>query len=144
VQDTVLKACQSFLRFRGKKEAEFFAWLRQILRNTLANERREHLQSAQRSIQREVRLVEAVAISRPDCGGNAFGSTVRQTQSLEQREGLELALRRLPNRYRQVLHLRTQEEMTFSQVGERLHCSPEAARKLWKRAARQLARLLGE
>lgn len=136
VQDALLKAWQNFLQFRGVTEADFLAWLGQILRHTLANERREHLQSAMRSIQREVRLSEAAPMPRLD-------DFSRQTRTMERREALEMALRRLPEHYRKVLHLHTQEEMTFAQVGERLQCTAEAARKLWRRAAEKLARLLG-
>ena len=137
VQDTLLKAWQHFPQFRGETEADFLAWLRQILRNNLANERREHLQSAMRNIQREVHLVEAAAMPRPD-------DSDRPTRTLDRWEALEMALRRLPEHYRQVLSLHTQEDMTFAQVGERLHCSAEAARKLWRRAAKKLARLMGD
>lgn len=142
VQDTLLKAWQNLTQFRGETEIDFFAWLRQILRNSLANERREHIQSAMRSIQREVRFVKAAAMPRSEDAGRESVSTARRTQVLERQEALEIAMRRLPGHYREVLHLHTQEEMTFAQVGERLHCSAEAARKLWKRAAEKLARLL--
>ncbi len=140
VQDTLLKAWQNFTQFRGETETDLLAWLRQILRNNLANERREHIQSGVRSIQREVRLVKIVALLLLGDHGNESESPDGRT--LAQYEALGLALRRLPERYRQVLHLHTQEEMTFAQVGERLHCSAEAARKLWKRAAEKLAQLL--
>lgn len=142
VQDTLLKAWQHFPQFRGETEADFLAWLRKILRRNLANERRQHVLSAMRSIQREVRLAEAAMMWRPGDADSDAGSFDRQTQALEWHETLDLVLRRLPKNYRQVLHLHTQEEMTFAQVGQQLCCSSEAARKLWKRAAKKLARLL--
>ncbi len=142
VQNTLLKAWQNFTQFRGETEMDCFAWLRQILRNNLANERREHIQSAMRSIQREVRFVKAAAIPRSEDTGRESVSTARRTHLLARQEALEIAMRQLPGHYREVLHLHTQEEMTFAQVGELLHCSAEAARKLWKRAAQKLARLL--
>jgi len=142
VQDTLLKAWQNFPQFRGVTELDFFAWLRQILRNNLANERREHIQSAVRSIQREVRFIEAAAMPQSEDDGRESVSTASGTQVLARQEALEIAMRRLPGHYREALHLHTQEGMTFAQVGERLHCSAEAARKLWKRAAEKLVRLL--
>lgn len=138
VQETLLKGWRYFSQFRGETELEWRAWLRQILRRTLANERREHIQSAVRSIRREVPLVEASVTSRRD----ESGSSCRQARTQEQQEWVKDALRRLPTRYRQVLHLHTQAGMTFAQVGVRLHCSAEAARKLWRRAAEKLAQLL--
>jgi RNA polymerase sigma-70 factor (subfamily 1) len=142
VQDTLMKAWQHFPQFRGVTEADLHAWLRQILHNNLANEGRKHVQSARRSIQRELRLVEAAAMSRPEDADSEPCLPNWQALTLERHEALGMAMRRLPARYRQVLYLHTQEEMTFAQVGEHLHCSAEAARKLWKRAARKLAWLL--
>lgn len=142
VQDTLLKAWQHFPQFRGETEADLLAWLRRILRRNLANERREHVQSARRSIHREVRLAEAALTEQTVDAGSDAEPPDRQTQALEWHETMETILRRLPKNYRQVLHLHTQEKMTFAQVGQRLCCSSEAARKLWKRAAKKLARLL--
>lgn len=144
VQVTLMKAWRYFHQFRGQTELDWLAWLWQILLHNLANERRAHVQTAMRSIQREVPLTETVAMPRPDEGGNESESPDRQAQAQELHEILEGALRRLPKHYRQVLQLHTQEEMTFAQVGQRLHCSAEAARKLWRRAAEKLARLLGD
>jgi RNA polymerase sigma-70 factor (ECF subfamily) len=137
VQDTLMKAWRSFPQFQGKTEADWLAWLRQILLHNLANERRRHVRTVMRSIRREVRLAEASLVLLPEHPG-------REAQAREQDEALEDALRRLPERYRQVLRLHTQEELTFTQVGEHLHCSAEAIRKLWGRAAEHLARNLGD
>lgn len=133
VQDTLMKAWRHFPQFRGATEAEWFAWLRQILRRNLANERREHVRTAMRSVQYEVPLAETVAIS---CDS--------QVQAQERSEALALALRHLPERYQQVLNLHAQEEMTFAQVGRQLRCSAEAARKMWKRAVQKLVCFLGD
>jgi RNA polymerase sigma-70 factor, ECF subfamily len=127
VQNTLMKAWRNFHQFRGATEAEWCAWLRQILRHNLANERREHIRTAMRSVHNEVSLAAAAAIS-----------SERHVQALETHEALEMALRRLPEHYRQVLNLHAQEDMTFAQVGDRLRCSTEAARKIWKRAVRKL------
>jgi RNA polymerase sigma-70 factor (ECF subfamily) len=144
VQETLLKAWQDFPHFRGQTEADLLAWLRQILRHNLANKRREHVRTALRSIRREVPLTEAASLPRPDSADNEAVSPGRQAQARERHEALEDALQRLPEHYRQVLRLRSREGLTFAQVGERLQCSAEAARKLWRRAANELARLLGD
>jgi RNA polymerase sigma-70 factor (ECF subfamily) len=144
VQVTLMKAWRHFPQFRGQTELDWLAWLWQILLHNLANERRAHVQTAMRSIQREVRLTEAVAMPSSDDAGNESESPDGQAQAQELHEMLEGALRRLPKHYRQVLQLHTQEEMTFAQVGKRLQCSAEAARKLWRRAAEKLTRLLGD
>jgi RNA polymerase sigma-70 factor (ECF subfamily) len=141
VQDTLLKAWWNFRHFRGATEADLLAWLRQILRHNLADERRRDVRRALHSV--PLALAAATPQPKKDADGLSQ-SPEQQAQAQERREALEAALRRLPEHYRQVLRLHTQEDLTFAQAGERLHCSAEAARKLWRRAAEKLARLLGE
>ena len=144
VQDTLIEACRDFARFRGKTERELLAWLRQVLHNNLANEYRRHTETAMRNIRCEVPLTEAALKYPRDLARSEWDSPSTQAQAREQSEALEQALRRLPEHYRQVLLLHTWEELTFAQVGERLRCSAEAARKLWGRAAEELATVLGD
>lgn len=144
VQDTLMEAWQDFSQFRGKSEADLLAWLRQILGHNLANERRRHIHSAMRSIRREVALSEIVSSGFRIVAGHGAESPAARVEDRERHETLESSLRRLPEHYRQALSLHTQEELTFAQVGQRLHCSAEAARKLWRRAAEELARCLGD
>jgi RNA polymerase sigma-70 factor (ECF subfamily) len=144
VQDTLLKAWQNFPSFRGAIESELLAWLRQILRHNLANERRRHMRMDLRSTRREVPLAKAAAMRQPDDAGSEAESPDMRALGEELHEVLEDALRRLPEHYRQVLRLHAQEELTFGQVAEQLGCSAEAARKLWRRAVEILVRLLGE
>jgi RNA polymerase sigma-70 factor (ECF subfamily) len=141
VQDTLMKAWRRFSQFQGETEADWLAWLRQILRNNLANELRRHVRTAMRSTRREVPLAKAVLVQLPDMAvPNAAPG--RQAQEQEQSEALADALQRLPAHYQQVLHLHTQQGWTFAQVGGPLHCSAEAARKLWRRAANELVQLM--
>jgi RNA polymerase sigma-70 factor (ECF subfamily) len=142
VQDTLMKAWRHFPQFEGETEAEWLAWLRQILRHNLANERRRHIQAAMRSTRREVPLTESALVQLPNIAGREAASVGCQTQEQERNEALVDALGRLPERYRQVLHLRTEEGWTFARVGGPLHCSAEAARKLWRRAANELVHLM--
>ncbi|HZV04855.1 MAG TPA: sigma-70 family RNA polymerase sigma factor [Gemmataceae bacterium] len=143
VQDTLMKAWRHFSQFQGETEADWLAWLRQILRNNLANERRRHVRTAMRSTRREVPLAKATLTQLPDLAGCTAATSVRQAREQERNEALADAMQRLPAHYQQVLHLHTQEGWTFAQVGEPLHCSADAARKLWRRAADELVQLLG-
>jgi RNA polymerase sigma-70 factor (subfamily 1) len=143
VQDTLIKAWQHFSHFGGETKSDLFAWLRQILRRNLANERRKHVRTAVRSIRREVPLAKVASVQLPDSADSEAATPCIQAQARERYKALESALRLLPEHYQQALHLHTQMGMTFAQVGERLRCSSEAARKLWGRATEELARLLG-
>lgn len=142
VQETLIEACRDFPRFRGRTEKDLLAWLRQILHNNVANERRRHVQTAMRSVHCEVSLDETVLNQLQNAARGDGESPSAQAQAREENEALEQALRRLPEHYRQVLLLHTWEELTFAQVGAQLHCSAEAARKLWGRAAEELGAAL--
>jgi RNA polymerase sigma-70 factor, ECF subfamily len=144
VQETLIEACRDFPYFRGKTEKSLFAWLRQILHNNLTNERRRHIGTAMRSIRCEVPLNKAALNRLQDIAQGEWTSPREQAQAQELSEALERALRKLPEHYRQVLLLHTWEELTFAEIGKQLHCSAEAARKLWGRAAKGFARVFGK
>jgi RNA polymerase sigma-70 factor (ECF subfamily) len=144
VQETLIEACRDFPCFRGNTEKSFFAWLRQILHNNLTNERRRHIAAAMRSVRSEVPLNQMALSQLRDIAQGEWDSPSKQAQAQERSEALERALLQLPEKYRQVLLLRTWEELTFAEVGERLHCSAGAARKLWGRAAKEFALVFGD
>jgi RNA polymerase sigma factor (sigma-70 family) len=66
------------------------------------------------------------------------GTICEQLIAREQRRALDASLQRLPPSYRQVLHLRCSEHWSFADIGNRLQRSPEATRKLWRRALERL------
>lgn len=142
VQDTLIEACRDFASFRGESAKDFLAWLRGILHHNLANERRRHIATAMRSVRCEVRLSETALNQLQDLSHSEWEPPSKQAQVQERSEALERALRQLPEHYRQVLLLHGGEELTYAEVGQRLNCSAEAARKLWRRAAEELVLLL--
>lgn len=144
VQDSLLEACRDFPRFAGSTEIDLLAWLRQILHHNLANERRWHVETAMRSVDREVPLAESPPIELRHHILDAAESPSAEAQARERDEALEQALQQLPEHYRQTLLLHTLEGLTFAQIGERFDCSAEAARKVWGRAAKELEQRLGD
>lgn len=142
VQETLIEAYRDFPHFQGRNKKHLLAWVRQILQHNLANERRRHIASAMRSVHSEVLLSETGLKQLRDDALTDWESPVAQVEARERTEALEGALRKLPHHYRQVLVLRTWKELTYAQIGERLHCSAEAARKLWRRASQELASIL--
>jgi RNA polymerase sigma-70 factor (ECF subfamily) len=56
----------------------------------------------------------------------------------EQDRALQAALGRLPEDYRRVITLRYEQQLSFEEIGQLLHRSPDAARKLWARAVERL------
>ncbi len=146
VQDTFLEAQRHLAIFRGKTKAEARAWLRKILECRLANIRRSYLATEKRATQREVNLDPLLA------------RTGAELQALKSREpspsnhavrnewshALEQALARLPEHYRQAVAWRHQEQLSWDEIGRRMVCSADAARKVWIRAIQQLRRELGQ
>lgn len=138
VQDTLLQAGRHFPRFRGGSQMELLAWLCSILRTRMAEVHR-HFEAEKRQVSREVSLADTPFDQVPPAPDE---SPSRQAAAHEQDEQLEKALRQLPGHYRQVLELHTAEGMTFAQIAEQLGSTAEAVRKLWARAAEELAQHL--
>jgi RNA polymerase sigma-70 factor (ECF subfamily) len=143
VQETFLDAQRDFGRFHGDTEDELRAWLYRILLNNLANAGRHYRDAEKREVGREITLPDG------DGNGEALGELIRDTPTpsewmaiQEEVAALERALDELPEQYRQVLRLRYQEQRTFADIGTRLNCSAEAARKLWARAVDHLQKKL--
>jgi RNA polymerase sigma-70 factor (ECF subfamily) len=144
VQQTFLEAQRDFGRFAGRSEEELLAWLRQLLRNNLANFARDFRQTGKRRIDREV------ALDTPDSSAGLAGqlpadatSPSGQAATDEQAELLRRAMDRLPEDYRRVLKLRYQEGRSFEEIAGLIGRSPNAARKLWARAVEALETELG-
>ena len=79
VQDTFFEAHRDFEQFRGQSEAEFLAWLRQILVNNLLRIVEKNVLAAKRDVRREVSIQEI---------GAALGrSTARLEAVLADQEG---------------------------------------------------------
>lgn len=138
VQDTFIEATRDFRHFRGETAAQLLGWLRGILLHNLADVSRHYGMSC-RCVAQEVPLRDPFAdyVSL----GTARDKTATICEQLiaqEQRRTLEAALQRLPPTYRQVLQLRYDERCSFAEIGNSLHRSPEAVRKMWGRALERL------
>ena len=137
VQETFLEAQRDFPRFQGGTEEELLAWLRCILRNNLANARLYYL-ARKRDVGREVRGADAKAAEVPDSGE----SPSARVRARERDEEVQRALQRLPESARQAIVWHQWDGLTFARVGERLGCSEEAARGIFRRAIEELEGLL--
>ena len=134
VQETFLKAHRHFDRFHGDSEAELRAWLRQLLRNQLADFRALFREAGKRRLSREVGLDAGSRAGPADAGPSPSGVAIGH----EEADALRRALGRLPEDYRRVLVLRHQEGQTFEEIGRQMGRSAEAVRKLWARAVERL------
>ncbi|QDV33051.1 sigma-70 family RNA polymerase sigma factor [Tautonia plasticadhaerens] len=140
VQETIIEAYGGFERFRGESEAEFYAWIRRILKNHLSNFARSYRSSAKRRASREVPIEEIVDHGGDPPDGGESPSVVAIRHELEQDIGSYLG--KLPSHYREVLLLRHWEEMTFEEIAMVTGRTADAARMLWWRAVDRLSKLL--
>lgn len=141
VQDTLLEAGRDFPGFLGASEEELLAWLRGILRNNVSNIYR-YFETDKREVEREVSLEECSPEQLLEGALSPTETPSKHAQALEQDEQLRRALGQLPEHYRQVLLLKSTENLTWQQIAEKLSSTPDAVRKLWGRAVEELAQLL--
>ena len=144
VQETLLRVQQNLPDFRGANEAELLAWIRQILVHYIADVRRAYRQTEKRNIQREVQLPFRDQSTAMGVAGWALDSATpgRAAAANEELERLRSAIAALPDEYRAVLTLRTWERLSFTEVGNKMDRSADAARMLWTRAVKQLSEQL--
>lgn len=140
VQETFLEAHRDFAQFRGNHEAQFAAWLKQILSNNLARAIERHVKAQKRNIRKELPAAPFdTEGGRSECRLDAIAADKGRSPSAEvrYRETLfQLADRMagLPDDYRRVLTLRHLEGLSFNQIAQKMDRTSGAVRMLWLRA----------
>jgi RNA polymerase sigma-70 factor (ECF subfamily) len=138
VQETQLEAVRRLPRLLEQPAMPFRLWLRQLAQDRMLNLRRDHADTARRSVEREVALPEGSAVELA-CQLLASGSTPSQHLSRQ-----ELALRvreamaHLTEADREVLLLRHFEGLSNPEVAALLGLSPGAVSKRYGRAVLRL------
>jgi RNA polymerase sigma-70 factor (ECF subfamily) len=146
VQQTFLDAYRAFAQFRGASEAEWLAWLRQILTHNAADFVRHYQGTEKRRAGKEVRLAPAdSSASVPGLEPTAPDETPSQILLRKERE-LQLAdaLAQLPPDYAEVIRLRNLLRLPFEEVAQRMDRSCPAVQMLWTRAIRKLREVMAE
>jgi RNA polymerase sigma-70 factor, ECF subfamily len=139
VHETLLEAYRDFAGFRGQSEAEWLAWLRQLLLHNLANFERRYFRTAMRRLRREVRLADGGAADAVAAPGPSPSSVLIAG---ERGRSVERQVERLPDDYRRVILWHHRDGLPFDEIGRRLSRSADAARRLWSRAIDRLQELL--
>ncbi|HKI16848.1 MAG TPA: sigma-70 family RNA polymerase sigma factor [Isosphaeraceae bacterium] len=144
VQESLLEAHVAFGQFRGITEAELYGWLRQILRNNLANFTRRFRQTGKRHASCETPLDHGT--SSTDFNGvvaiDPGPSPSQQAVSQELADAVDRALDGLPEKQSSVIRWRLEDKQSFQEIGKRLGLSENAAEKLFARAIRKVRLLL--
>jgi RNA polymerase sigma-70 factor (ECF subfamily) len=128
LQATFLKSFEHLQQFEQSDGASLMAWLARIAENEIRD--RADFQNRQR---RDARLEVPLETAH---AGVAAGMRSALTQVIldERAEHLEEALEALDPHYRDVIILRSFEELSFREVGARLGKSEDACRMLFARA----------
>ena len=136
-QDAYFDAFRDLERYRYRGKGSFRRWLLGILENKIRS-RLDFLRARKRDARREVVLEERQAPPAP------VGSPTQEVVRGEDRERLERAMDRLPERYRDVIVSRYYLRMSWREIGELTSRSEEAAQMLCHRALRKLRAMYGE
>jgi RNA polymerase sigma-70 factor (ECF subfamily) len=146
VQQTLLKAHEKREQFRGTTEAEFTAWLRQILADQMAKAVR-HYATGARDVGLERSLEDALSASASrleawlqDQAPQPGGQAERNEELLRLAE----ALARLPEEQRRAVELKHLKGLPASEVAAHMDKSPRAVAGLLLRGLRRLRQLLEE
>ena len=145
VQQTMLEAYRDFHKFRGTTEAEWLAWLRQILSHNAANFIRHYRGTAKRQAHREVALRQPGDDSQTPRAPDPADRGESPSQQLLRKERdwqIAEALAQLTPDHREVILLRNLQRLSFDEVAERMGRSRPAAQMLWMRAIHKLQEVL--
>ncbi len=138
LQATMLKAFVGIERFEGSGSRSLMAWLGTIAQAEICDQA-DFYGRQKRDLARETSL-------DGKAGGVAeqVHTEVSRLQLAEDAERLERAIDGLRDAHREVILLRSFEELSFPEIGERLGRSAGACRKLFVRAMTVLTMSLAE
>jgi RNA polymerase sigma-70 factor (ECF subfamily) len=142
IQEAQLEAVRRLESYLQEPALPFRLWLRQLACERLVMLRRYHRGAAQRSLDREVPLPErsSLLLARQLL---AAGSTPSQRLDREEQVGrVRQAVAQLPAVDREILVMRTFEELSYEEIACLLGIDPAAARKRHGRALLRLHRIL--
>lgn len=147
VQETLLEAHRHLPQFRGSSEAQFVAWLRQIMAGRLANLLRRYYGTEGRDVRLERELGAQLDQSSQLFDGGLVDGQSSPSQQVARREQAVLlanALEKLPPDYREVIFLRHFQDQPFVEIARSLGRSVDSVEKLWVRGLARLRQLIGD
>src|SRR4051812_46516250 len=145
VQETCLMAARDFPQFRGETEAEFIAWLRQILANSGAAMIRRFKKAGSRDVDREERFghtLDRSSTALSQLLAERSNSPSRIASRREAAVVLADALAKLPDEYREVLTLFHLEGLSIDEIATRMARTGASVRGLRTRAAIKLRMIM--
>jgi RNA polymerase sigma-70 factor, ECF subfamily len=126
VQKTILDGWRDFSRFQGQTPGQLRAWLTAILVHASLNARRR---PGRRFMESAGQLANVA---------DSASSPSQAARKKDSQEALQDALGGLSGRYREVVHLRLWDQLSFAQIGDKLSITEDAARMIYGRAIAKL------
>jgi RNA polymerase sigma-70 factor (ECF subfamily) len=146
VQEALAKAVPAFPDFRGDTPAELLAWLRAVLRRTIADQRWRYQARAKRRLGRELSLQDSGHTALRQQSVSDMTPPAAKVERAEAEAAFDRALfaavERLPAASRQVFELRHRYGRPFADIAADLGRTEVAVRKAWVRALKRLRRTL--
>ena len=146
IQMTLLEAYQALEKRRAKSEPQVAAWLRQIMRNNLADELRK-IGSAKRDLDREHSLDAALADSSSRLEAWLAADQTSPSQHAvreEQLLGMAQALATLPETQRKAVELHHLQGWSLDEIARNLGVTKAAVAGLLHRGLKNLRQRLDE
>lgn len=142
VQETELEVFRRLGYFLQRRPMPFRIWLRKTAYERLLMLRRQHAQTGRRSVGREVQLPDrsSLILARQFLHGGPTPS--QQMSRRELARHVQLAIAQLPEADREILFMRSFEELPYEEIACIFEIDPSAARKRHGRALLRLHKLL--
>ncbi len=139
VQQTLMEAHRGFDRFQGTTEAEWLAWLKQILKNNALDFVRQ-FGAAKRQAHREVEfnIGQSTMFRRAPEPASPDETPSQIVSRREQEIVVANALAQLSEDHQEVIVLRNLQRMPFDEIATRMGRTRPATQMLWMRAMKKL------
>lgn len=144
VQDAQLEAFRRLADYLERQPMPFRLWLHKTVSEKLSRLRRDHVETARRSVEREVGLSDESSLTL--FGGlGVCGSTPSHRVSREElARQVRRAMARLSEADQEILLMRTFDELSFEEAACLLAIEPAAARKRYGRALVRMQQALAD
>jgi RNA polymerase sigma-70 factor (ECF subfamily) len=144
VQEAQMHAYRRLDDYLQRRPMPFRLWLRKTAQERISNHRRDHLQTARRSVHREQAFPNesSLMIARPFVGSSSSPS--RRLVKKEYERLVGEAVNELEEVDREILLMRNVEGLSQREIAQVLDMTHDAVRKRYGRALVKLQRLLAE